>query len=526
MPDITSYSLAPLNRTFQENDLLHLLRRCLFGIGHQEFSFFNNKPLSNCLDILLIQSPVPPMLAQEDPDLTDPFVPNGQQWVDAPWENNDIDRKRRIYLKGWWTGQIINRDYSLTEKMVIFWHNHFVTETEMVRDARYSYRYAVMLREFALGNFKKLIRTGTTNPAMLVYLNGNTNSKVAPNENYGRELLELFTIGKENKQNYNEDDVKEAARVLTGWKDDKEKIAVNFHPELHDTSDKNFSSFFGNAIIKGKEGMAGAQETDELIELIFGKEQTAQFVCRNLYRWFVSPQLDEKIETEIIAPLGRVFIENNFEIKPVLRVLLGSEHFFDPAFRGCIVKSPVDFFIGASKQFELALPPLPSDTHLCWIHYNFTLGGLGMMVGDPPSVAGWPAFYQAPKYHQWWINTYTLSFRMKIIDNLTTTEGMNCNGPRVKIDLVNFASKFKDPANASALVEDSLNLLCAVEINQAIKDKLKVILNGSETSARQWNEDWSKLNAHPNDINQIKEIECILDAFFKKIISLPEYQMM
>ena len=525
MTVVSINNLKPLSRTLQQNDLLHLLRRCLFGIGHKELIAFKGKCLDDCLDVLLTQSPVPLMLAQEDPDLNDPLVPHGQQWINAPWENEDIDKKRRIYLKGWWTGQVINRNYSLTEKMVLFWHNHFVTETEMVHDARYSYRYAIMLRQFALGNFKKLIRTGTTNPAMLVYLNGNTNSKNAPNENYGRELLELFTMGKGNKQNYTEDDVKATARVLTGWKDDKENISVNFHPQLHDTADKKFSTFFGHHIIHGKEGKAGAEETDELMDLIFSKVETAQFVCRNLYRWFVSSHLDKKAETEIIEPLARLFIQNDFEIKPVLRALLSSEHFFDAAFRGCIVKSPVDFFIGASKQFELAMPPLASDSHLCWIHYNFNLGGLGMMIGDPPNVAGWPAFYQAPKYHQWWINTYTLSFRMRLIDDLTSSEGMNCNGPRVKIDLIKFVRRFNNPVNAALLVNECLKLMCAVEITQAAKDKLENILQGNEMSKNHWAETWNTLNAHPKDAMLIKEVENKLEALFKKIINMPEYQM-
>jgi uncharacterized protein (DUF1800 family) len=526
MTSISTYHIKSLNRPLQQGDLLHLLRRCLFGIGHKELSFFENKSLDSCLDILLTSSPKPTMLAQEDPDLIDPMVPRGKQWIDAPWENEDIDKKRRIYLRAWWVGQIIHRDYSLTEKMTLFWHNHFVTETEMVKDARYSYRYVTMLRQFAMGNFKKLIRAGTTNPAMLVYLNGNSNNKTAPNENFGRELLELFTIGKKNKQNYTEDDVKAAARVLSGWKDDKDALQVAFHPELHDTGDKNFSSFFDTAVIKGKKGLQGAQETDELIDLVFKKQETAQFVCRNLYRWFVSSYIDTKVETEIIAPLALIFIANNFEIKPVLRTLLSSEHFFDPAFRGCIVKSPVDFFVGASKQFELILPPLPADTHLCWVHYSYHLGGLGMMIGDPPNVAGWPAFYQPPKYHQWWINTYTLSFRVKIIDMLTSSEGMNCNGPRVRIDLVKFVQGFKKPGNINSLVDDCITFLCAVEISRTAKDKLLQILLNHQTNQSYWTETWNKLMANPNDTKHHKTVETILNEFFKSIIGMPEYQML
>ena len=525
MNTISNYSLDPFDSHLQKKDLLHLLRRCLFGIGHHEMHFFQNKSINQCLDILLTKSPFKVMLAQEDPDLVDPLVPKGKQWINAPYEGEDIDKKRRIYLRAWWAGQILNRDYSLTEKMVLFWHNHFVTETEIVKDARYSYQYVALLRQFALGNVKQLIFNGTTNNAMLVYLNGNANNKTAPNENYGRELLELFTLGKQNTPSYNEDDVKAAARILTGWKDDKQTIQVTFQPDLHDTTDKTFSSFFCNATIKGKKGMQGANETDELITLIFSKEETARFVCRNLYRWFVTSYIDDRTESEIIAPLAQILRTSNFEIKPVLRTLLGSKHFFDTALRGCIVKSPIDFFVGATWQFEIKLPPEPSNTHLCWIHYSYHLGGLGMLVGDPPSVAGWPAFYQAPKYHQWWINTYTLSFRMKIIETLTAPEGMNCNGPRINIDLVNFVRQFKNPENLNTFIDDCLELLCAVKISQPAKDKLKQILLRNKPDPTYWLETWNKLTNNPEDNNHRKIVNSILGIFIKEIIGMPEYQM-
>jgi hypothetical protein len=270
MSSISSYSLKKINRSLTSADLLHLLRRSLFGVGSKELKFFSGKSIDACVDVLLTQSSPPPTLIQEDSDVTDPLVPKGKIWTSAPYENDLIDNRRGLMLKMWIVGNLLNRDHSLTEKMTLFWHNHFVTEMDMVKDSRYSYRYAAMLRNLSLGNIKKLIREGTTNVAMLVYLNGNTNTKDAPNENYARELLELFTLGKGTDSKYTEADVRAAARVLSGWKDDKESIAVSFHPELHDENDKQFSSFFDNYIIKGKKGAEGAKETDELIEMIFG----------------------------------------------------------------------------------------------------------------------------------------------------------------------------------------------------------------------------------------------------------------
>jgi uncharacterized protein (DUF1800 family) len=410
--------------------------------------------------------------------------------------------------------------------MTLFWHNHFVTEMDIVKDSRYSYRYVALLHTHALGNFKKLIKEGTTNVAMLVYLNGNSNSKTAPNENYARELLELFTLGKTKDVQYTEDDVKAAARVLSGWKDNKETIQAEFHPELHDTGDKQFSSYFNNKIIRGKEGNAGIEEIDELIEMIFLKKETAKFLCRNLYRWLVTSHINETTETEIISPLAEILIAHKFDVVPVLRTLLGSEHFYDAAFKGCIVKSPVDFYVGAIKQFDIAFPQKLSDTHLCWAHIYFNIGGLSMSIGDPPSVAGWPAFYQAPKYHQWWINSYTLGFRMKIADSLYSAEGANCNGPRIKFDFVSFVKQLRNPASVNDLVEECVQLLFAVEISGQAKDKLKAILLSGQKTDYYWKEAWEKFVANPKDKMAESVVESRLNAFFGKILNMPEFQMM
>jgi uncharacterized protein (DUF1800 family) len=524
MPSVSTYSLAPKGGKLNQEDLLHLLRRSLFGVGHAELLHFHGKTADECMLSLLKQSPLPDKLIQDDPDISDNQVPKGTEWINAPYEDENIDKKRRIYLKGWWVGQILNRDYSLTEKMRLFWHNHFVTEMDIVKDSRYSYRYVVMLRDHALGNFKTLIRQGTTNIAMLVYLNGNNNGKAAPNENYARELMELFTLGKQNNPNYTEDDVKVAARVLTGWKDDKERIAVVFDAAQHDTSDKKFSAFFDNHVIKGRAD--GAAEIDELTDMIFGKIETARFVCRNLYRWFVTSHIDENIERDIITPLARVFMDHNFEIAPVLRTLLSSEHFFDQAFRGCVVKSPVDYFLGATMKFPM-IADYGRDTNFeRYLQYYFYLGDLSMDIGNPPSVAGWPAYYQAPKYHQWWIKSASLGLKAKLMNGLATQEGLGFNGTNIKLDFVEFAARFNEPGNLDIFVADCLKLLLAVDISDTSKKKLKEVLLSGQQSEKYWTTAWDKYVSDPtNEINK-STVESRLILFFKKIINMPEFQMM
>jgi hypothetical protein len=533
MATISSYSLQSYKNKLDDNELLHLLRRSLFGVGHQDLAYFKNKTLSECLQILLKQSPTPsPAIEEYFPEGNDPNIPIGQTWVNAPYGDEEINDRRTTMLHMWWLGQMLNRDFSLTEKMKLFWHNHFVTEIDVVHDSRYSYHYASMLHQHSLGNFKKLIREGTTSPAMLVYLGGNHNFKSAPNENYARELLELFTLGKEYGVQYTEDDVKAAARVLTGWHDDKIKIAGVFDSLQHNTADKRFSAFFNNEVIKGKSGEDGAKETDELIEMIFKKKEVARFVCRNLYRWFVYAHVDDKIEKEIISSLAEIYIKNNFEILPVLRTLLNSEHFFDPVFRGCIVKSPIDFLVGASLQIDVFIYLSPEKKytdlkcHEPWEQYYLSCEDLTQRIGDPPSVAGWPAYYQAPKYHQWWVDSASLSLRKKITDGLSTHEGLLFNGYNLSFDYFSFSKQFPNPENLDGFVKSCVNLMCAVPPNTSTIEQLKgLLVSGMETDYY-WGKAWKKIAESPDDNETKGVLEPRLRMFFAKLLSLPEYQMM
>lgn len=184
-------------------------------------------------------------------------------------------------------GQILNQNISLREKMVLFWHNHFVTERAVVSRADLLYQYNNCLRSNALGNFKQLTEEITVIPAMLRYLNGEDNAAGAPNENYARELLELFTIGKGplleegNYTFFKQQDVLAASRILTGWKINYAEAKSFFNSEKHDTSSKTFSEAFGQAVINNE----GEDEYKRLIQLILEQKESARFIVRKLYRW-------------------------------------------------------------------------------------------------------------------------------------------------------------------------------------------------------------------------------------------------
>lgn len=533
MASIGTYSLKPYKSDLSEEDLLHLLRRCLFGAGHSDVSFYKGKSLGWCLDGLLRPSPTPPPVREELSDGVDPYVKLGGTWIHAPYESEEVNYRRKIMFRMWWTGLILNRDHSITEKMTLFWHNHFVTETDVVKDSRYSYYYVAMLRSHALGNFRQLIREGTTSPAMLVYLGGNTNFKSAPNENYARELMELFTLGKSPDIHYTEEDVKAAARVLTGWKDDKDKCVGIFDPAQHEPADKHFSSFFDHHVIKGREGKEGSDETDELIDMILRKKEAAKYVCRNLYRWFVYAHIDDTIEREVIAPLADIYFQNNFEIVPVLRALLGSEHFFDPAVRGGIVKSPADFLLGSTLEIGVTVYLAPEKTyttlkecHEPWLQYHLNCEDLSQRIGDPPSVAGWPAYYQAPNYHRWWVNSASLSMRKKLSDGLSTHEGLIFNGYSISFDFLNFSRQFENPGDLPGFIAQVTKRLCAIAPAPSTIDQLKGLLVSGMDTDYYWQKAWKKLAEKPDDAETKDVLDARLRMFYARLLSLPEYHVM
>ena len=518
-------SLSPVQGKLDRKQILHLFRRTIFGTSQNDLHILDGKTIDECMELLLEPSPEPPKPVQQISDYEDPLVTLGQPWVDAPYENDTIQNCRDFFLKGWWMGNIVNRDYSLTEKMTLFWHNHFVVEMAMVKDARYCYRYASMLRRHSLGNFKELIKEGSTNIAMLVYLNGNHNTKAAPNENYARELLELFTIGKHNGESYTEEDVRQAAKILTGYVDNKDKLQVNFRPELHDTSDKVFSSFFNHTKIKGRQGAEGTQELNDLVEMIFTKKETSLFFCRNLYRWFVSSHITQEVEDYIIEPLSRVLVANNFEVRPVLKMLLSSEHFFDEAFRGCIVKNPIEYLVGTLKEFDVLKIHGMDVSFECWWGICLYAGKLGMYVGEPPSVSGWPAYYQAPKYHRWWANSSSLEQRKKLIESLSSPEGLVFNCPSVNYNFLAYAKNVENVEDVSTFVNYCLATLLAVEVGEEVKKHLiEILLSGLEHD-RYWTEMWKNYSDSPNSPEMISLLENRLRPFFRKIMQLPEYQM-
>lgn len=519
----TATGITPYTGAWDTLQRIHLLKRTLFGVTPANVNAFNSLSMQQAVDTLLTAQPdpAPPV---NNYGIDDTGVTPGATWVKAPLGDEMLERKRIDSYKAWWTGQMINQQSSIHEKMVLFWHNHFVTETGMVGDSRFIYQYNLTLRKHALGNFKDLTKAITLDPAMLVYLNGYLNSKGAADENYARELHELFTVGKGPDSHYTEDDVRATARVLTGFRVDRTNIVSLFDTTQHDLTNKEFSGFYLNKVISGKTGQDGAKELDELLSIIFLQPEVAKFICRKLYRFFVYYDIDAATEQNVITPLADIFRSSGYDIKVTLNALFTSEHFFDPLNMACLIKSPADFCIGVCREYGITFPTDYTNQYKAWAVVHDRAASMLQNFGDPPLVAGWDAYYQAPSFHELWINTDTLPKRNRFSDNLVSSGGFN----GLRIDTLAFASRLPHPEDPVALVNDSLDILYRVGVSDTVKGFLKnkiLLSDQSPDSNYYWTQAWNAWKASPTDATLKDNVESRLQALYKYIMDLSEYQL-
>ncbi len=514
--------------SFGNPELVHLLKRTMFGVSQADIAAFTGKTLTQVLDKLLTETaaPLPPVNNYNTTTYTDPDIAAGKTWVTAAIGDGTANSLRITSFKAWWMGQMINQATTLQEKMVLFWHNHFSTQTTTVNDARLIYKHNALLRKYALGNFKDFVKQITLDPAMLRYLNGYVNVKTAPDENYGRELQELFTVGKGPNSKYTEDDVKAAARLLTGYTVNATTISSAFDPTRHDSTNKQFSAFYANTLITCKTLAAGATEVDDLLNMIFKTDECALFICRKLYRFFVYYNIDDATEANIIAPLAAVMRANNYEIKPVLRALLGSDYFYATTGQGCLIKEPVTFTVGLCREYNIAFPA-DSDyvnAYAMWDYMRTWASNMGQNIGDPPNVSGWPAYYQVPEFHELWINSDTLPKRNQLTDTMIGS-GYTRSGKKIAIDVLVYTATLSNPADPNVLIADALAQLYQIDVSQQVKDFLKGILLSGQISDHYWTDAWNGLKTNPADTATKAIVITRLQTLYKYIMDLPEYQL-
>jgi uncharacterized protein (DUF1800 family) len=276
---------------------------------------------------------------------------------------------------GWWLHRLAFGEHPLQEKLTLFWHGHFVTSDKDERSASLMWKQNELLRQNAVGNFRTFVRAISRDPAMLDYLNNSQNRKAHPNENYARELMELFTLG---IGNYTEQDVKEAARAFTGWAHDGDDFV--YRKFDHDTGSKTFLGRVGNF------------DGDDIIDIVLSQHVAAKFVGTKLFRFFAFEDVDDHLSEAI----GNEFREGKYDIRPLVKMILTSKAFYSPTAIGSQIKSPIQLVLGTIRQMNL---PIPQVQVLL-----YSLNQMGQVPFAPPNVRGWPG-------GRMWINTSTLFVR-------------------------------------------------------------------------------------------------------------------
>jgi uncharacterized protein (DUF1800 family) len=419
-----SNDLTPYAGPWMDRQIRHALRRAMFGVPFDQF--MEAKTLGSMQALVdKIIDPNQPL-----PQKTMTFVDELLLPVRTGPQIDNINKNRRErfrtgQVRNWWFELMLKERLSIREKMTLMWHNHFVVSGETVQFAGLMYTYLDTLRRNALGNIKQMAHEITVDPAMLIYLNGNQsyygknpqgkNVGNQVNENYARELMELFTLGLldpvTGEPNYTEEDIQNAAQALSGW---QFTITAPFKGVLvtqsHNSSEKTFF------------GQTGNWNEHDIVEMIFAKKNgfnAAYYLCEKIYMTFVYYVPNK----EVVTAMANKLIESNWELTPVMKALFSSDHFYDEEVIGAQLKSGAEFITGLVRDHGLKMPAfnpadppergtdqngqiLFTDTNPTHTSLTFTYMGtaLGQTLLEPPNVKGWPGGHN-------WVSTGTYPIR-------------------------------------------------------------------------------------------------------------------
>jgi uncharacterized protein (DUF1800 family) len=496
----------------------------------------------------------------------------GSTWVDPPAHPAAIESVNSAqdvlfgYFKAWHIEQMRLSGNNLKERITYFYHTHLPAAWTKIGSSEALYYQNVLYRHYAFGNFKDLFKKVCLDNAMLRYIDGESNDKDSPNENFAREMFELYSIGRGpqlaegNYTNYTEDDIKAACRILTGWRFDDtfsyidpdtgipasklETIQSQGLPatELaarHDKDPKVFTAAFGNQTIAPATVIedlatrdATIQEFDDLIEMIFAKPETARFICRKLYRFLVYWDITAEVETDIIVPLATTFSNGNYEMEPVLRQLLASQHFFDTDTAptadnsiGAIIKSPLEIIVSSLRFFNVNMPASLSDL------YNKAYGNgilsmlfdQGLEFYEPIDVAGYPPYSQQPSYNRDWITPNAIGYRYHFSNILMgrLSEGGDFGFKLDIVDWVKNSGNITNPSSAEEVVQTLTRYMLAIEIDT---DRYNFFLNGiflDNLPVETWLSEWLSYGSSGDDTVVRERLETLVAS----IMQTPEYQL-
>lgn len=546
--------LDPFTGNLGEKNAAHLLRRATFGPTIDDIKFFSGKTVSQALEILFTLQPLP------DPPV-DPKT--GTTWLNPKAVSgvNSEDSLLTDYFIAWHLDQMRTSGNTIRERIVYFLHSHLPVRRSVVESSEAIYYQNCLFRHYAFGNFKELFKKICIDNAMLVYIDGRLNINQWPNENFAREMLELYSIGKGqqigdgNYTNFTEQDIKEAARVLSGYKNDITftnidsetnipigKLELNgTRAILHDAGKKTFSAAFQNMVIEPSAtdggyatATAAKEELSAMIDMIFSQDETARFLCRKLYRFFVYYDITPEVETRIIIPLAQSFKSGGYNLKSVISDLLSSKHFYDTDNAvtndnniAAIIKSPIELSLGGLRFFNVQLPLAPGQSFYDDGYRNGVsklIYDQGLEFYEPYDVAGYDAYFQVPGYNRNWITPINLAnrylFSQRLIENINRGE----TGAVIRADLVAFVDNpnhVANPSDALSVVKAFTDYLLAVEING---DRLNYFLNViflESLAAYNWTNEWNAFKAGGTDAI----VKVRLETLVTKIIQTPEFQL-
>jgi hypothetical protein len=393
--------LTPLpSRKWNKGAAAHLLNRAGFGASAAEIEITRQKGLEAIVRELVdvpadALSVVPPAWAQ--PRNIREMRMGVRAAKDDPAERKEKRREIRMMegeqildLRRWWLERMMHGTAPLLEKMTLFWHGHFATSMQKVKDAYWMWLQNDTLRRNALGNFAALTKKISRDPAMMIYLDLQQSRKEHPNENWARELMELFTVG---IGNYSEQDIRESARAFTSYRLDMTTQQFRSAPAQQDTGIKNFM------------GHAGPLVGDDIIDILVQQPACARFIGHKLWRFFV----EDDPPAQMVEALAARIRTHNFEMRPILRDIFNSEEFFSERAMRTQIKSPVQFLLQTSKLLDAPLPEPAAAQN--------AMRQMGQVLFAPPNVKGWDGGKS-------WINTSTLLFRYNFANYLLNGDKM------------------------------------------------------------------------------------------------------
>tara|TARA_B110001454_G_C12717520_1_gene433189 strand:+ start:68 stop:1699 length:1632 start_codon:yes stop_codon:yes gene_type:complete len=542
-------SLDPLSSNLGQLRAKHLARRCLFHYNKNLLNNISNLNSTDAIDQLLLDNTI---TYNEPYDPLPLDAPHGY-WLSSGVYPPDIQNqgRKRGLLSAWWWYNMINR-VNLKDKLTFFLHTTFTIANGDVGASHYYYDHIRLLEYYSQGSLREIAKKITLDNAMLNYLDNTQNNANNPNENYAREFLELFTItkgeqvGEGDYTNYTEQDVIETAKVFSGFKTKLDRSIIDPDTNIpmgrvsinqHDQGSKAFSYAFDNYELTGGDTEETIfNELYEFVDMVFNKEATALAYVKKLYRFFVKSEWDQEVEDTILSPLAQQLYQDNYNILPVVKRLLASQHFFDAAdsdptdeITGSIVKSPLQLLSSTITNLGFNIPNPNDDIEN---YYKFNINFLrntyfpmsGMNLFSPDTVAGYPAIYQSPDFDRHWFSSSTILARYRLIECLITGRNkLGGNGQfGSELDAVAFVENTStNPGNIYYLIEEITNILYPQSIDEdRVNYFAELVLEGYPSYY--WSDTWDEYLATGENTTVKNRLDLLIGA----MINAPEYQLM